>query len=105
MNIADLQLPEIRRRKLLRPGAYAPNGNSIFPKTGDKPPAPAVPTLEFTGDKLAEFVNESLAHNAHFTAEQVNECRNATKITGIARPDSSLGKLIGVMHARYWYIA
>jgi hypothetical protein len=105
MTFSDLQVPPFRRRKMIRPGVFVKGGASAFPKAGDKPSVPTVPTLEFTGPKVAEFVTDILSNNPHFTAEQVQELATAQKITGVQFPDKALGKLIGVMHGRYWYVA
>jgi len=89
VTLRDLQIPGFRRKR-----------------KGQPAPQVVIPTnLEFTGEKVAELVDGVLAHNRHFTPAQLEEFRGAQKISAAARPNKDLGKLIGAMNGRWWYVA
>lgn len=97
MTLKYLQIPAFRGRKPVKPGFFGRREAAV-------PISPAV-TLEFAGAQVHEFTTDILSQNKHFSAGQLTELQKAAKIVGSAKPDAALGKLIGAMYGRYWYVA
>lgn len=101
MTLTELGIPPFRRKVKGRP----------------KPPKITPPDVAYRGSQVAEFVDDVLSKNRHFTADHLAELRSASKIIGTTKPDASKydieqkavvhgpqGKLIGVMYGRHWYV-